>query len=244
MELPFHLKTIEPLKGALDIIRYLGQTDAHTVNSDEFCTELDLSERTFSKAIRRLVTKGYVVMDGDMEYRLTEQGQDAVEELLEYDMAAGAGPTFIGDSAKPDADAAVSAYAASPQVVRRRLVMAVPAQAVVGQNHRVLVGFHDAAPDAQADDVAQVVARVSVLNGDPQRPEDLIYVLGNEHAHEEVQVKPHPFTEFRIKVEVFQLGDDPGDISQVGGMYVDVPVVSGGGNSDLIAYGTDIELTL
>lgn len=88
-ELPFHLKTIEPLPGALDILRYLGTLDSFTADADDICDSLDLSDRRFSKAIRRLVTKEYVVMDGDMVYRLTEQGQGAVEEIADFDAEMG-----------------------------------------------------------------------------------------------------------------------------------------------------------
>jgi Mn-dependent DtxR family transcriptional regulator len=82
------LQTLEPLTGALDIIRYFGTLEEMTAETSEIQRSLGLSDRSFDKAIRRLVTKGYVQMDGSRVYRLTEQGQRAVEELAAYDQSA------------------------------------------------------------------------------------------------------------------------------------------------------------
>ena len=49
-----------------------------------------LSERGFGKHIRRLVTAGYVVMDGNQIYRLTTKGGEVADELAEYDANAPA----------------------------------------------------------------------------------------------------------------------------------------------------------
>lgn len=233
MELPFHLKTIEPLKGALDIIRYLGKTDEQTVHADAICDDLDLSDRSFSKAIRRLVTKGYVIMDGDMEYRLTEQGHDAVDELNEYDAATGG---VAGGEAEQE-------MAAEEHIIARRMVLALPGQVAAGQTNPVLLGVHDAAAGAEMDGTAEMVARISVINGDPEQPEDLIFSLDNSHMQQSLEITPHNFTEIRIRVEVFQLGDNPGEIHKSGGMFIDVPVTQNSA-APLTAYGTDIEITM
>ena len=228
MELPFHLKTIEPLPGALDILRFFGTLEEETADADTICDTLDLSDRRFSKAIRRLVTKGYLVMDGDMIYRLTEQGQDAVEELAEYDGATG------DSSAAP-------APSTSANQVTRRMILAVPNTLIAQQSANILLGFHPGDSDVSTE----VVARVSVLNGEPSNPHDAIFSLGKSHAHEAVSIVPGSFDQVRIKVEVFQLGDNPGDIDAAGGMYIDVPVVAQPGSDDtnLVAYGTDIQVT-
>jgi hypothetical protein len=58
MELPYHLRTLEPLTGALDIMRALRQEPDMLAAVDTLLDQLELSERAFGKAIRRLVTQG------------------------------------------------------------------------------------------------------------------------------------------------------------------------------------------
>jgi DNA-binding MarR family transcriptional regulator len=230
-ELPFHLRTLEPLTGALDIIRYIGQLDELAADADNICDALDLSDRSFSKAIRRLVTKGYVTMDGDQSYRLTEQGQTAVEELTEYDDATGGGLGVAPQSSAPE-----------PETVGRRIVLAVPQPLLVGQENAVQLGVYPS--DEGNGETSEVVARVSVLNGQPESPEDVMFSLTSDDASQSLNVTPDAYTHVRIRVEVFQLGDNPGDIYNAGGMYVDIPVASGHTPSQLIGYGTDIQLTV
>ena len=89
MEMSFQLKTLEPLKGALDILRLFGRSSNDTIDTDTILDELELTDRTFNKAMRRLVTKGYLQMDGDMVYRMTDNGKSLTEELLAFDEATG-----------------------------------------------------------------------------------------------------------------------------------------------------------
>jgi predicted transcriptional regulator len=257
MELPFHLKTIEPLPGALDILRLFGELEEPFASSDTIIDELDLSDRRFSKAIRRLVTKGYLQMDGDQTYRLTEQGQSAVEELQEYDDATGGGLPERAESSDeaPDEEAvedepgvaespvddAVVAEA-EPQFTKRRMVLAVPQTLAAGKPVNAVIGFYDS---AEMSGTAEMVVRVSVLNGEPQTPEDAIFSLSSGSAQQAVQIVPGAYTQVRVKIEAYQLGDNPGEIESVGGMYVDLPVVSGDApTTDLTAYGTDIQVAV
>src|SRR5690606_35180973 len=111
MDLPYHLKTLEPLTGALDILRYLASLDEPSADADEICDALDLSERTFGKAIRRLVTKKYVQIDGSLFYRLTRQGEEAANDLAQYET---------------DNPGATEAKRSTSSLVRRRLVVVLP----------------------------------------------------------------------------------------------------------------------
>src|SRR5688572_21605659 len=79
MEMPFHLKTLPP--DALEILRYYGRSETNIALADDICDNTGLSDRGFGKAIRRLVTKNYLVMDGEQRYRLSDHGQRAVEDL-------------------------------------------------------------------------------------------------------------------------------------------------------------------
>jgi DNA-binding MarR family transcriptional regulator len=228
MELSFQLQTLEPLTGALDIIRYLGSIEAISADADEIGEALDLSERTFSKAIKRLVTKGYVQMDNNRSYRLTEQGNRAVEELAAYDESA------------PERGTAGPAHS---QSLSRRLVLAVPRTLVAGQPAAAVVGFHPASDGQSTSRPADMVVRLSAINGEPKTPEDTVIELADEPAQHTFRVKADAFSQMRIKVQVFQLGPNPDDISVSGGMYVDVDVQPAGTNAALVAYGTDVTIT-
>ncbi len=230
MELPFHLKTLEPLPGALDILRYFGDIDEETADVDEICDALDLSDRRFNKAIRRLVTKGYVQMDGDGIYRLTEQGRDSVEELNEYDGDGG--------SDEEDDD---SPFAATVDTVSRRLIIAMPGTLTAQHPTDIVVGFDEPEGDMLTDAV-DLVLRVSVVNGGPEKAEDTLMKLFNNSGFEKVTITPGAFTQARVRVEVLQLDNFSGDISELGGLYVDAQVSGGEIDDNVVAYGADIAI--
>ena len=278
-ELPFHLKTLEPLKGALDILRFFGVIDSATADADAIKDALGLSDRALPKAIRRLVTKQYIVMEGDMMYRLTEKGQQAVEELSEYDGATGTGlelpegfefadyeeevaeplaaadlPFDLpADIAPPERAAEPKAVAKAPpppkpaepqvRVVSRRMVVAVPQVLVANQPANLIVGFHDAPAQAQMPGAAQLVVNVSVVNGQPETPEPALFSLTNANTHQAIQITPGRFKEIRVRLKASQMGAT-GGISEIGGMYVDVPVTTQGGSNELIAFGADVRITV
>lgn len=223
MELPFHLKTLEPLPGALDILRYVGGLGGESADADQICEALDMSDRRFSKAIRRLVTKDYLSMEGAMVYRLTNLGERAVEELREYDEATG-GIRQISAPRKVDI------------VGSRRLVVAVPRSIAANSDSHVVVGFHPGSLGGLSS--ADIVVRVSATDGQPENPEDLLFALSESHAQEAIPVKTTAAA-LRLRFEVYQLGE-LGDIQPIGGMRVDVPV--GKADSGFIAYGTDVQI--
>lgn len=229
MELPYHLQTLAPLTGALDIIRYLGSIDEPSADADAICDALDLSDRTADKAIRRLVTKGYLQMDAARAYRLTNQGHEAVEILAEY------------DEENPDTD---SDDSSEVSIITRRLVVAVPQSLVAGQPNTVAVGL-DGAPDEESGvlyNPADMVVRLSVVNGEPSKPQEAILKLSNYPVKQVFTVTPEMYDQMRIKVQVFQLGPNPDDINVSGGLYVDAPVAVNGGTPAPLAYGSDIQI--
>ena len=279
-ELSFQLKTLETLKGALDIIRFFGTVDAETIEVSEIGAALDLSDRSLNKAVRRLVTKQYIEMEGAGVYRLSEKGREAVEELAEYDQETGGGlalpddfefagaedeevaeplaaadmPFDIPDeiaqaapparpAAKPTAPPIAPPPIPKARTLSRRMVLAVPQPLVARQPTDVIVGFHDAPPDAQMTGIAQVVIRLSVVNGQPDAPDDALMSLTNDHIHETIQITPGRYDQVRIRVEAYQMGT-VGGISEIGGMYVDVPVVERDGDSQMVAFGADVTLTV
>lgn len=226
MELSYQLQTLEPLTGALDIIRFFGKVNDLTADATEIQEALELSDRTFDKAMRRLVTKGYVQMDGNRVYRLTEQGQRAVEEIAAYDETA---------SLRGDVDDAVD------DAIQRRLVVAVPSSLVAGKPAAVAIGIDtNGQPLAQP---ADIVARLSVINGEPKNYQDTALTLGNAPLVHTFQVTAGAYTQARIRLEIFQMDQYSGDISLCGGMYIDVNVTAAGTNGSLIAYGADLKIT-
>ncbi len=229
MELPYHLQTLEPLTGALDILRFLGSIDAPNADADEICDALDLSERTFGKAIRRLVTKGYVTTDGELIYRLTSNGHEAVETLAEYDEANPGG-------AAPEQ--------ARTAMVTRRLVVALPAMLSAATPTTVAVGL-EGATDEETGVLytpADMVVRLYVINGEPARPQETVLKLSNYPVKHAFSITPGAYQQARIRVQVFQLGPNPDDITVAGGLYVDATVVQGNGSTMPIAYGSDIQI--
>lgn len=228
MELPFHLKALPP--EALDVLRYFGRIDVSIAHADEITEGVGLSDRTFGKVIRRLVTKGYLQMDGDQAYRLSDQGQTAVEELTAYDES--------GPEAKPKREVVT-------QEIPRRLVLVVPGKLVADHPAKIYVGFLESTSEDQLDEPADVVARVTVINGEPARPQELAFQLEDDADHKALTVTPGRYKCLRIRVNVFQLGPNPDDITVTGGLYVDVDVLpqTDPGAPEWTAYGATITLT-
>jgi predicted transcriptional regulator len=221
MELPSHLKKLLP--DALDILRHLYQADDMMSDIDEICEAVGLSERGFGKHIRRLVTAGYVIMDGNQIYRLTDKGSEVSEELAEYDANA--------PEDDDDDDESVRQYT-------RRLIVALPRTLQVAAPARVIVGI---SPEHKQLTSAEVVTRLSVLHGEPTTPQETIFELDGDAATQDFLVTAGHYSRARVKVEVYQLGPNPGDIAVAGGLYVDVDVAPQG-NDDLAVYGADITI--
>lgn len=228
MELPYHLKALPP--EALDVIRYFGGLESPIAHADEITEGVGLSDRTFGKVIRRLVTKGYLQMDGDQAYRLSDQGQTAVEELAEYDETAPA--------EQPKREVIM-------EQLPRRLFIAAPQKLVAGQPTEVYVGFHEASDERELAEQADVVVRLNVLNGEPMRPQEIAFELNNDHEYKTFSVTPGLYKCLRIRASVFQLGPNPDDIAVAGGLYVDLDVTAqpDANSGQLTAYGGDITLT-
>ena len=224
MELPFHLKTLPP--EALDVIRFFSSVgETETADIDSICEGTGLSERGFSKAIKRLVTKGYAQMESGRVYRLTDQGVSAAQELAEYDENA------------PEEDNSGSNYA----TYSRRLLLAVPRTLVQNQATNVYVGFDEASEEESLSNPAEIVVRLSIVNGEPRAPQDEIFTLDDESLHAVLNVKAGEHSKVRLRLNVFQLGPNPDDINPAGGMYVDLDVVkSAPSNEALVAYATNV----
>jgi hypothetical protein len=168
-------------------------------------------------------------MDTSRGYRLTEMGHRAVEELRAYDA---------------EAPAKGRSGAGGIQNVSRRLVLVAPGTVVAGQPADVIVGFQPNDSEHPLPKPVDMVVRLWTLNGEPKAPQDAVIELSDGAAQHNFQVTPGVFQQMRIRVQVFQLGPNPDDITVSGGMYVDLNVVASGADDGMVAYGTDVNVML
>jgi hypothetical protein len=227
MDLPFHLKALPP--EALDVLRYFGTLNDPVAHAMLITDEVGLSDRTFGKVIRRLVTKGYLQMDGEQAYRLSESGQDAVDELLEFDAE------FPAEKSARKAPV--------EEKVSRKMVLVIPQTLKSGAATTFHIGFNPAANGQNLDDTAEVVIRVSLVNAEPTRPQEATLNVQNEAVHKSFTLTPGTLDKARVKVQAFQLGPNPDDIAVAGGLYVDLNVADDTASAPMAAFAADITLT-
>jgi hypothetical protein len=220
-QLPLHLQKLETVPSALDIIRFMNAQPKATADYDTVINGLDISERRFGRATRRLVTTGYMQMRSDYVYQLTERGRKAAEELSAFDADASGSTTQ--DFGR----------------IRRRLVLALPQMLVAQQANTLQLGL-PADPEKRFSLPADIVLRVSGVHADVTEPDNEIVQMGNDIMQQSLTVTPEAYTQARIRVEVFQLSQGGDDLHVCGGMYVDVDVVADGDGGGLVAYGTDL----
>ena len=216
-ELPIDLRQLEPVRGAHDILRYLYNQADHVADGDDIMDDLGLSSRGWDKAKRRLVTRGYIQMQGDYAYELTSKGADSAQILLEHDGASGA----QDDDGK----------------VERQVVVALPRNLVLGQTSPMMIGFE---PKDEFSDSASLVLRVSTTYADLGDFEEMVTLDSDTHIIE-TTITPQAYNQARIKLEVFQFSPGGDDLSECGGMYVDVVVLESGDTGEMIGYGVDLE---
>lgn len=221
-ELSIDLQKLQPLKGAFDIILYLSEQGV-PADTDTICDDLDMSDRRFGKAIKRLVTTGYVQMNLDYEYYLTDKGEESAEELEAFYGAGG------------------SSRDVNENKVVRRLLLALPRQLTAGQTTDMHIGF-EADDSSSLSSPADVVLRVSAIHALLSGGDDTMMQLGNDLTKQVVQLTPEMYEQVRVKVQVFQLAPNGEDITMCGGMYIDVNVDTTGDQNSLVAYATEVAL--
>lgn len=239
-QIPFELQKLPP--AALDVLRYFAQNGNQPADDIEIIAHANLTERSFSKAIKRLITKKFADMDVRRMYTLTEKGEDLMHELVEYDRETGGGSN---GSSSPASSAPVEAQAIPQPTepvsngvgpVQCRLTVVVPEPLLVGEETQVYVGIDDRNVPAPAD----VVLRLSVINGEASKQEDVIQ-LRRGAAHQAFYVTAGEFRQTRLRVQAFQSDAFSGDLHLAGGLYVDVDVTKDENENGLLAaFGTDV----
>lgn len=224
MELPYHLKTLEPLTGALDILRYLVLQSDYSATVEELQEALGIGAVTFGKAIRRLVTKSYVQMDSAESYRLTDTGRRAAEELLDYETAPDKGGTSSSASVG----------------VPARLVLVADQPLIAGQKADIQVGAMLEAPQ-DLPEGADLLVRLSAIHAEPGQTQDASFMLTDTPQSRTFSLTPQPYTAVRVRVEVYQMLLDGEEVVPCGGLYVDLPVSEHKtASSERAAYGVSL----
>lgn len=218
--LPIHLQRLESLPSALDILRLMNQRPDARYSVDDICDGLNISERRYSKANRRLVTLGYVQMTNDGYYELTRKGRESGAELVAYDASAPIAPSRTQNK------------------LRRRLVLALPQHLVAGQTATARLGI-------PADDALRFSTPTDVvLRIDGQHVQindgDLMLKMANESLLQSLELTPEAYDKVRVRVQAYQLSPWGDDLSVAGGMYIDIPVQGSGVPGDYVAYGVDL----
>lgn len=215
-EMPIELRKLQPVRGALDILRYLSNLPDMAADSEDIVDDLGLSDRSFGKATRRLVTNGYIAMRSDYVYELTQKGEETANTLKEVEGDASA--------------------AANDGSVQRDVVIALPRNLVAGQTAPMKIGF---APLAgfKSSDVVLRLQSIYANVGDFDEMQN----LADGSLIIETTIAPQTYDQARLKLEVFQMSAGGDDLNAAGGMYVDVVVLPEGDMGEMIAYSVPLE---
>lgn len=118
--------------------------------------------------------------------------------------------------------------------------MVIPQPVVAGESNQVFVGLNAGSNVGNAT----VVVRLMVMNGELDGESETAISLQNGNAaFHAFRITPDIYTQVRLRLQAFQLGPNPEELHEAGGMYVDVDVIPVSGiNGDLAAYGTDIHV--
>lgn len=231
-QLPFELQKLPT--SALEVLRYFGANGNEPADEMDIIDGASLSERSFSKAIKRLVTKKFAEMDAARNYKLTDKGTHLMEELLDYDRASGNTGAAAPESATPPAP--VAQPPAEP--VQRQLTVVLPEPFIANEPSVVYVGLDNGLPSGSTD----LIFRVSCIHAEPAS-QDQATRLGASSTYAAFQVTAGEFTKLRVQVEAFQADEFSGSLDTVGGLYVDVDIsAEPSASSSLAAFGTEVTL--
>ena len=210
MELPPELTRI-PLS-ALDVLRYMGRSGVTQGDALALAEGTGMSERGIGKAIRGLITKGYLTADDSYVYSLTDKGFQAIDDIADYDAAQGDG----------------SGASASAGLVEQNLVIVSPDALGMRQSATLQVGL---AEKSMLQEPSQLILRLSSVGGNVSPTEVTLNLApGQAVGAATAQVVPDGrYNAVRVQVEAIQMVDEA-EIHPAGGIFFDVPVGRGSGN--------------
>ncbi|MBE0691209.1 MAG: hypothetical protein IH587_13910 [Anaerolineae bacterium] len=226
MEMPFHLKTLP--SEALDILRFFAGHSENVAQTSAMIDGTGLNERRFGVALRRLVTKGYLIMDGYQTYRLSDNGRRTVEDLAAYDEVA------------PEA-----AQTDGSRIITRRLVLVTPRTLLSGQPTNVYAGFDEPEDTEYVEEPLNLLLRLQVVNSaeDINPNKDSAMLMENRPARQVFEIIAGEYTKIRLRCFVYQVENEEDPPMMAGGMYADLNVTSSPETADrgLTAYGVDVQ---
>jgi predicted transcriptional regulator len=204
MELPPELARMLP--GSLAVLRYLGSEQIEGADSDTLAEGAGMSSRGVMKAIRALVTQGFLQMDANYVYYLTDKGNKAIVDLADYDATQ---PADANDAASDDD---------SPEV-ESELIAVLPDPIGAQQTTSLQIGL------AQIPDVnsaSQLVLRLSATAGTIS-PQEISLDLKPGQAPPSAEAVFRPsgqVGQIRFRIEAVQILSMD-DVHPAGGMFLD-----------------------
>jgi hypothetical protein len=105
-----------------------------------------------------------------------------------------------------------------------------------------MLGFEEANDEEYLLEPVSMLVRLSVVNGEPRRPHEVMLTLTNRLAQQTFEISAGLYTSVRLRVEACQLRNDGDDFDFCGGMFVDLPVSDEGSGTAATAYGVDVIL--
>jgi hypothetical protein len=138
-----------------------------------------------------------------------------------------------------DDDVPRGGSAARVQAVQRRLSVVVPEPFFANEEAQVYVGLDDGLPTGSTE----IILRVTALHATPAQQQGTLKV-GNGAAYTTFKVRAGEYNQLRLRIEALQADEYSGDISKVGGLYVDVDVTNNPNESgQLAAFGIDVTVS-
>ncbi|MCA9912598.1 MAG: hypothetical protein KC496_04600 [Anaerolineae bacterium] len=214
-DLPLDLQKLQTVRGALEILVYLYGRPDFVADPDDIMDDLDMNTRRFDKAKRRLVTTGYIQMRGDYLYELTPKGEESAElltHMVEQDEAQSANK------------------------VQREIVLALPRNLVAGQESPLQIGFAPQLEQGHTD----IILRLQAIHAEIGDYDEIIHLNANKHIIE-TTIQPLAYDQARLRLEVFQTSASSDDLTDCGGLYVDVLVMDGGDTGEMMGYSATLE---
>lgn len=203
---------------ALDVLRFLGHSQLEAADKDTIAEGTGLSDIGVGKAIRGLVTKGYLNMDNYV-YFLSEKGRQAVKDVLAYDAAHGHRTTS----------------ATQVQTLHADLVAVAPESLEAQKPTSLRVGLSNV---SGVQNTVQLMLRFSSLGGTLSRGDATLNLEpGQPSAPIRLEITPDgKYDAVRVRVEGIQLLDMD-EVHPAGGIFFDIPV-SQASNTMQAWYGT------
>jgi predicted transcriptional regulator len=189
---------------ALDVFRFIGQSGLEQAEAEVLAEGSGMSQRAIGKAIRGLVTQGYLNMDEGYVYHVTDKGRKAVKDVMDYDAA--------NPQTENNQQVAIS---------HQPLVLVVNNPFSSHQTSSIQVGFER---PLAIQDASQVVLRFSSTTGTISPSEVSLELEPQQIPHTETYYTPDGASKaVRIRVEAMQIVNMM-DVHPAGGMFFDVAI--------------------